>query len=181
MQKINSLSLPIVRIEKIELIAFTSLFVALAVGLPQFTHQFNLAGPIFLPMHIFVLIAGLIFGWRTGLIVGLFTPLVSFATSGMPMLAVLPQITAELTFYGLLAGIFREKLNLNIYLSLIFSMIIGRLGLIAALTLFSSGQLNPFISVWLATKIAWPGILIQLSLVPIMAIWIKKFVEKGNQ
>ena len=56
---------------------FTLVFILLDVAVPWLFHQFNLAGPTFLPMHIFVLIAGLIFGWRAGLIVGLLTPLAS--------------------------------------------------------------------------------------------------------
>ena len=56
---------------------FTAGFISLAVATPWVFHQFYLAGPTFLPMHIFVLVAGLLFGWRAGLIVGLFTPLVS--------------------------------------------------------------------------------------------------------
>ena len=55
----------------------TLVFVLLDVLVPWVFHQFHLAGPTFLPMHIFVLIAGLVFGWRAGLIVGLLTPLTS--------------------------------------------------------------------------------------------------------
>ena len=49
----------------------TIIFVLLDVAVPWVFHQFHLAGPTFLPMHIFVFIAGLLFGWRVGLIVGL--------------------------------------------------------------------------------------------------------------
>jgi hypothetical protein len=80
--------------------AFTAIFVALAVATPWVFHHFYLAGPTFLPMHIFVLLAGLLFGWRAGLIVGLFTPLVSYGVSGMPVLTLLPQIVVELSFYA---------------------------------------------------------------------------------
>jgi len=59
-------------------------FIALDVSVPWACHQFHpLAGPTFLPMHLFVILAALLFGWRAGLLVGLVTPLVSFAVSGI--------------------------------------------------------------------------------------------------
>ena len=91
----------------------TAVFVMLAVSVPWIFHQFHLAGATFLPMHIFVLIAGLLFGWRAGLITGLFTPLVSYFISGMPVLNILPQIVIELSAYGIIAGILRQKYNLR--------------------------------------------------------------------
>ena len=39
--------------------AFTFLFLSLSTATPWVFHQFHLAGPIFLPMHFFVLMAGL--------------------------------------------------------------------------------------------------------------------------
>ena len=96
----------------------TLVFVLLDVLVPWVFHQFHLAGPTFLPMHIFVLIAGLVFGWRAGLIVGLLTPLASYAVSGMPVLRILPQIAVELSAYGLdglirIIGILTATRNLN--------------------------------------------------------------------
>ena len=92
---------------------FTVVFISLAVATPWACHQFNMAGPTFLPMHVFVLVAGLLFGWRAGLVVGLFAPLASSAVSGMPGLLILPQIVVEVAAYGLVAGILRERFHLR--------------------------------------------------------------------
>src|SRR4030042_73317 len=100
----------------------TAAFVTLAVFVPWVFHQFHLAGPTYLPMHIFVLVAGLMFGWRAGLIVGLLTPLASYAISGIPALSILPQTVIELTTYGLIAGILRERFNLRVIWSLLGAM-----------------------------------------------------------
>ncbi len=62
---------------------FTGVFTLLSVAVPWAFHQFHLAGPTFLPMHIFVFVAGLLFGWRMGLIVGFLTPLASYAISSI--------------------------------------------------------------------------------------------------
>jgi hypothetical protein len=80
-------------------------------------------------MHIFVFVAGLLFVWRTGLVVGLLTPLTSYAASGMPALQILPQIVVELSVYGLVAGILREKFDLLVIWSLLGAMVAGCLAL----------------------------------------------------
>src|SRR3989338_8904233 len=84
---------------------FSAVFVGLAVVTPAIFHQFNLAGPKFLPMHIFVMLAGLLFGWRTGMLVGLLSPLMSYSITHMPPMAILPETVLELTVYGLTAGL----------------------------------------------------------------------------
>src|SRR5512133_2769825 len=80
--------------------AVASLFVALSVTVPWVFHQFGVAGQVFLPMHFFVLAAGLLFGWQAGLLVGLCSPALSHALAGMPVSVMLPQVTLELASYG---------------------------------------------------------------------------------
>lgn len=160
---------------------FTFIFVALSVLVPWVFHQYHLAGPTYLPMHIFVLIAGLIFGWRAGLIVGALTPLVSYGVSGMPVLTILPQIVVEVSIYGLVAGLLREKLNLSIIWSLLGAMIAGRIALCLAVSAIYlvAGEIysplglesNPLIAVWSTVKQGWPGVIIQLALIPLI-IWL---------
>lgn len=159
----------------------TAVFVSLSVLTPWAFHQFHLAGATFLPMHIFVLVAGLAFGWRAGLVVGFFTPLASYAVSGMPALAVLPQIVIELATYGLIAGVLRERFNLPAVWSLLGAMIAGRLALLLTVVViygiagrvFSPLGLeaNPFFAVWSSVRQGWPGIVIQLALIPVI-IWL---------
>ena len=43
-------------------IVLSGLFIALGVVVPMIFHTVNLAGPIFLPMHIPVLLAGFLLG-----------------------------------------------------------------------------------------------------------------------
>ena len=165
---------------------FTLVFVFLDVLVPWIYHQFHLAGPTFLPMHIFVLLAGLLFGWRAGLIIGFLTPLASYAISGMPVLQILPQIVVELSAYGLVAGILREKFNLRAIWSLIGAMISGRLALyLAVLSIYLIvGEMysplgleaNPLIVVWSVIKQGWPGIVSQLVSIPIVIWLVGKFV-----
>ncbi len=159
----------------------TLVFVSLNLWVPWVLHQFHLAGPTFLPMHFFVLIAGLGFGWRAGLIVGLLTPLASYAISGMPPLRILPQVVVELSAYGLVAGMLREKLNLRVIWALLGAMIAGRLALyvavlviylILAKTYSPLGlEANPLLVVWSVIRQGWPGMAIQLALLPAI-MWL---------
>ncbi len=172
----------------------TAVFVILAVFTPWAFHQFHLAGPTFLPMHIFVLIAGLLFGWRAGLIVGLFTPLVSYSISGMPGLNVLPQIVIELSAYGLIAGILRQKYNLRPIWALLGAIIGGRVALLLTMLMIYliAGQsysplgpeVNPFASFWSVIKQGWPGIAMQLISIPVIVWLVGKLTArdiKGKQ
>jgi niacin transporter len=169
------------RYKDIRSYVLTAVFVMLAVFVPWVFHQFHLAGPTFLPMHIFVLTAGLLFGWRAGLLVGLFTPLVSYFISGMPAISVLPQVIIEVSAYGFIAGILREKYHLRTIWSLLGAIIGGRLALLLAISVIYliAGQSysplglgeNPLASFWSTIKQGWPGIAIQLAFIPAI-IWL---------
>ncbi len=155
-------------------------FVVLSVLTPWAFHQFHLAGATYLPMHFFIFIAALAGGWQAGAIVGLLTPFASFAVSGMPALTVLPQIAVEVTAYGLIAGLLRQKFNLNVFWSLLGAMVGGRLALLVAVVfvqLFTGNvysplgpSATPFNAVWNTVAQSWPGMLAQVVLIPV-AFW----------
>jgi LytS/YehU family sensor histidine kinase len=186
--KPNSLLMAL-KYKDIQSYLLTAALVMLAVFVPWVFHQFHLAGPTFLPMHIFVLIAGLLFGWRAGLLVGLFTPLVSYFVSGLPVINVLPQVVIEVSAYGLIAGMLREKYNLRTMWSLLGAMIGGRLALLSAISIIYliAGQsysplglqANPLASFWSTVKQGWPGIVIQLISIPAI-IWLVGKFTAGN-
>jgi len=166
----------------VRLYAFVTIFVAMDVAIPWLCHFIHpLAGPIFLPMFFFILLAGLLFGWRAGLLVGILTPLVSYGISGMPFLERLPTIVIEASFYGLSAGLFREQFKLNVFWSLLGAMVIGRLtAALALLIMHWSGDSNSPVLVWQAIKQGWPGIALQLVFLPTISIVLEKFYLKSG-
>jgi hypothetical protein len=179
-------SLPMaLRYTNVRSYVFTGLFVMLNVLVPWVFHQFHLAGPTFLPMHLFVLVAGLLSGWRAGLIVGLLTPFVSYAVSGMPVLRILPQIVVELSAYGLIAGILRERFHLRAIWSLLGAMVGGRIALwVTVLIIYAvlgeiysplGAESNTFMVLWSVVKQGWPGIVIQLASLPLIIWLVEKF------
>ena len=108
--------------------------IATAVALPSVCHLMNLSFRTSLPMHWPVMLAGLAYGWRSGLAVGFISPLVSFAISGMPAPMALPLMCPELTVYGFAAGFARQNLRLNGYIALMSAAIAGRLAYAACAT-----------------------------------------------
>jgi LytS/YehU family sensor histidine kinase len=188
--KPNSLLMAL-KYKDIQSYLLTAALVMLAVFVPWVFHQFHLAGPTFLPMHIFVLITGLLFGWRAGLLVGLFTPLVSYFISGLPALNVLPQVVIEVSAYGLIAGMLREKYNLRTMWSLLGAMIGGRTALLLAISIIYliAGQsysplglqANPLASFWSTVKQGWPGIVIQLISIPAIIWLVGKFTARDTE
>ena len=147
---------------------FSAVFVGLAVFVPWLTHQFHLAGPKFLPMHFFVIIAGMLFGWRFGMIVGAASPMLSYGITHLPPFTILPETILELAVYGFVAGFLRER-GFNIFTVLLSAMVLGRLARIFLILSFHS-QVDPLKFI----QISWPGIVLQLILIPfVIFIWGK--------
>lgn len=163
---------------KTQKIVLSGLFIAIGVLLPQIFHAFGGAGPIFLPMHIPVFLAGILIGPFSGLLVALVAPTLSHLVSGMPLLALLPFMTIELIFYGLISGLLRSKIP--VFFSLLLAQLGGRILYAGALVLLGLIlQVNvPFPrAVLTALSIGIPGIIIQLILVPSLV----KIIQKGSR
>ncbi|UCD18654.1 MAG: ECF transporter S component [Candidatus Zixiibacteriota bacterium] len=159
-------------------IAHTALYLAIALVLPIAFHQFGLGGRLFLPMHIPVLICGFVVGALPGMIVGLMAPLLSHLLTSMPPGYAVPLMTLELPLYGLVAGLTYRRMKLNVYVSLIAAMIVGRLAFalgLVILGLFIELPYGPlqFFAAGGAVVTGLPGIAIQLILIPPIVAAIK--------
>ncbi|HHT48595.1 MAG TPA: ECF transporter S component [Firmicutes bacterium] len=158
----------------------TAACIGLCVVLPMAFHAIPNAGTLFSPMHIPVLLAGLICGWSFGLLCGLAGPLLSALITGMPPLAYLPSMLVELAAYGLVCGLMfelvrTEKLYADLYISLVVALLAGRIvaGIAKAL-LFSAGSYS--LAAWTTSYfvLTWPAIVIQLALVPAIVAALMK-------
>lgn len=158
----------------------TAVCIALCVVLPQAFHAIPNAGSIYCPMHIPVLLCGLICGWPYGLFCGLAGPLLSSLFTGMPPAAILPPMMIECAVYGFVSGlmmklIFTKKIYVDLYSSLIIAMLSGRIiaGITKAL-IFARGEIT--IAAWATSYFvtALPGIIIQLALIPTIAFALMK-------
>lgn len=148
-----------------------AMFIALGVTLPIAFHFFGGVGSVFLPMHIPVLMAGLLLGAKGGLAVGVLTPIVSSFTIGMPpLMPMLPVMVGELGVYGVVAGYLYQKNKLSLVWSLMGAMLAGRLAaafVVAGMVAVLSVKMKPLMFIVGAISTGLPGIIIQLLFVPL--------------
>ena len=147
--------------------------VALCVVLPMAFHSFPNGGTVFLPMHIPVLLCGLMCSWPYGLICGVLGPALSCLITGMPPVAMLPAMVIECGAYGCISGLMMtfvhtRKTFLDLYISMTVAMLAGRVlsGLAKAFIL--TPGVSPF--AWVTTSLVQgiPGIALQLVLLPLI-------------
>ncbi len=163
-------------------IVFAGAFMALCVILPMSFHALGgkEAGTVFCPMHIPVLVCGLSLGPIYGTLCGVFGPVLSHLFTGMPSVGNLYPMIVELAFYGFVSGIIAKYAKVKntyakIYISLISSMIIGRIasGVFKAI-IFDAGEYS--LSVWITTSFitCLPGIVCHIILVPAIVFALSK-------
>ncbi len=147
------------------------LLVAASVLLPTAAHLTGLPVRLLLPMHWPVILVGLVYGGRSGALVGLAAPGLSYLASGMPYPAMLPAMTVELGTYGLVAGLVRECLRWNPFLAALLAVVAGRLVfLFAAIATAATGPS----ALEYARAALVPGLvaaLMQVLVLPLVANW----------
>ncbi|MGE1061893.1 ECF transporter S component [Megasphaera paucivorans] len=162
------------------MLSFSALFITCGIILPIFFHSLGISGSIFLPMHIPVLLGGLILGWRAGLLIGFITPIISSFLTGMPPLfPILPMMTIELALYGAASGYTYQSLHWPLFVSLLFAMAIGRIGvavMIAALADSLHIQLSPLIYIIMSLSQGALGVIIQLVFIPVFINRFNKII-----
>ena len=156
----------------IQNLVLSGAFLALGMVLPLLTAQIKEIGDTLLPMHLPVLLCGMVCGWRWGLPVGLVLPFLRSLIFGMPPLY--PQavwMACELAAYGAVAGALYLLIRVRgrVYFALLGAQLAGRVvwGVVKALLLGIKGTAFPF-SAFLAGGFidAFPGILLQILLIP---------------
>ena len=159
---------------------YTAFLVAVGIVLPMALHMIPNAGSILLPMHIPVLICGIVCGFPYGLLCGVITPLMSSLLTGMPPAPILPVMLCELAAYGLVSSLLvrlvrTKNIYANVYIALVGAMLFGRAvsGVLNAL-IFKAGDYS--LQIWLTSAFvtALPGVVIQLVLIPCVVIALQK-------
>lgn len=154
---------------------FAAMMVAVGILLPMAFHSIPRAGAIFAPMHLPVFVAGMICGPFYGALVGLLCPLLSCIFTGMPAVAMLPNMLIELLCYSVFSALaFRliktKYFILDVYIALIIGMLLGRaFGGLTAYLMFLSGSRSAYS--WAAFYTGyfvtcWPAIVIQVVVIP---------------
>ncbi len=111
-------------------LVLSAMFLALGIVLPFFTGQIPQVGGMLLPMHLPVLLCGLICGWQYGGVVGFVLPLMRSAMFGMPPFLTAVAMAFELAAYGAIAGFLYQRSRwqclLSLYRALLIAMVGGR-------------------------------------------------------
>lgn len=162
-------------------LVFAAVCLALCMVLPLLTGQIREIGKALCPMHLPVLLCGFLCGPWWAMVVGFVAPLLRFALFSMPQL--LPTGLAmcfELAAYGLFSGLLYgllPKRQLSVYVTLVLSMILGRIvwGVASFLIYLAMGNAFSWaIFVAGAFYDAVPGILVQIVLIPVLVFALKK-------
>ena len=145
-------------------LAYAALFLALCLVLPMLTGQIPQIGSMLLPMHIPVLLCGLVCGWQYGAAVGFVGPLLRSVLFGMPPMYPVAIAMAQKGLAG-------------VYAALLTAMVAGRLvwGM-AEVVLLGLGGKAFTAQAFLAGALlnAVPGIIVQLVLIPAVMAALQK-------
>ncbi|MFR7992669.1 MAG: ECF transporter S component [Lachnospiraceae bacterium] len=158
-------------------LTLAAMFLALGLVLPLLTGQIQVIGNMLLPMHIPVLLCGLICGWQYGGAVGFIMPLLRFAIFAMPPMPNAISMAFELATYGLVIGWLygrsKWKCVISLYRSMLIAMIAGRVvwGVVQAMIMGIHGS-GFTMQMFMAGAFinAVPGIVLQLILIPAVMV-----------
>lgn len=162
-------------------VSICAICTALCYVLPLAFHAFAL-GSALSPIHIPVLLCGLVCGWPYGAFCGIVGPVLSSLLSGMPPAVRLIYMIPELCVYGLACGLLRKRihtghLGADIYLALIPAMLLGRVaGGIASAAFYLATAQGYSVMLWVSAYFvkAVPGIILHLLVVPALVLVLTK-------
>ena len=164
--------------------------IALAVILPQIVHLAlgQPGGVQLLPMYMPVLIGGCLLGRRWGMVVGVLSPVVSFAITllfgeAMPALPRLPFMMAELAVFALVSGLFSKKIYENglwAFPAVILAQIAGRSVFLGLVAIFQGVAPFTVEMIWSQILTGWVGLAIQAVLVPLLIIGLRAILVKND-
>lgn len=164
-------------------LSLSAMFLALMFILPLLTGQIPQLGERFCPMHIPVFLCGYLCSGPWALAVGFIGPLLRSLTVGVPA-PFFPKAVAiafELATYGLVSGISYKllpKKKINLYLSLVISMVAGRIirGIVQLCFVGLNVAEFDLSAYWTVVVVnALPGIIIQLILIPVLVSAVEKY------
>lgn len=173
---------------KIKKLTLSAILFSIGLILPFITMQIPTIGSMLSPLHIPVLMAGFVLDSISAMIIGIILPVFRGLIFMIPRFPTAFFMVFELGAYGLVSGLIFNKVfkrnftYFNIYVTLITSMIIGRV-------MFGIAKYIAFkyiLDMSAYTLVLWvsdvfissiPGIIIQLLLIPMLMMILHK---RGN-
>ena len=144
--------------DEVKTYLWAAIFVVCNLVLPQVFHLIPQGGIIFSPLSLVILVGAYKFGWKTGLLAALASPLVNHLLTGMPAWEVLPVMTMKLAVLALVAGLTAQHFK-TISLPLLLGVILVTKAIEALGELVMTGGIAATIADF---TIGWPGLLLQI-------------------
>ena len=169
------------KMSPVKSISICAMCIALCYVLPIAFHAIGL-GSALSPMHIPVLLCGLLCGGWYGLICGILGPVVSSLLSSMPPVLMLTRMIPELCIYGLFCGLSMKLVRTgsttgDVYISMAVAMVAGRIvGGIATAIFYTVTSGVYSIALWATSYFveSLPGIVAHLIFVPVLVLTLEK-------
>jgi len=138
--------------------AYAFLFVAGNLVLPQLCHLLPMGGQMLLPIYFFTLIAAYKYGFFTGLLTAVASPLVNHALFGMPATEMLTIILIKSALLAVAASYMAQRTK-QIKIQNLLAVIVFYQGIGMIAEFFITGS---FVAAMQDIRLGLPGILLQL-------------------
>jgi len=137
---------------------YASLFVAGNIVLPQLCHLLPLGGQMLLPIYFFTLIAAYKYGFFTGLLTAIASPLINHALFGMPAAEMLTIILIKSALLAIAASYMAQHTKqIRIGSILLVIVFYQGIGMMAEFALTGS-----FMAAMQDIRLGFPGMILQL-------------------
>lgn len=137
---------------------YASLFVAGNIILPQLCHLIPLGGQMLLPIYFFTLIAAYKYGFFTGLLTAVASPLINHALFGMPAAEMLTIILIKSALLAIAASYLAQHTKqIRIESILLVIVFYQGIGMMAEFALTGS-----FLAAMQDIRLGFPGMILQL-------------------
>ena len=144
--------------DEVKTYLWAAVFVACNMVLPQLFHLIPQGGVIFSPLSLVILAGAYKFGWKTGLLAAVLSPVVNHFAFGMPQWSVLQVMTLKLAVLAIVAGLTAQRFK-TVSLSLIIGVVLVSMAIGCLGEFLLTGGIDATIADF---TIGWPGLLLQV-------------------
>ena len=137
---------------------WAAVFVACNMILPQLFHLIPQGGVIFSPLSLVILAGAYKFGWKTGFLAAMLSPVINHFVFGMPQWGVLEVMTLKLAVLAIVAGLAAQRFK-TVSLPLIIGVVLVSKAIGCLGELLLTGGIDATIADF---TIGWPGLLMQV-------------------
>ena len=144
--------------DEVKTYLWATIFVVCNMVLPQLFHLIPQGGIIFAPLSFVILVGAYKFGWKTGLLAAVLSPIVNHLVFGQPEMIVLPVMVLKLVVLALVAGLVAQRFK-TVTLPLIIGVVLISLAIGCLGEFFITDGIQATIADF---TIGWPGLLLQV-------------------